>query len=71
LGSNRGSVTLTAANLFTVWRAQEGTFGAKTVDPEIHINSTAFYGDANLTNGYTQEMWPQYTRFLVTVRLAY
>ncbi len=74
LGGSRGSLTLTAANLFTLWRAQDGTFGAKAVDPEVRINDPNFYGyanDSNLTNGYNQESWPQFTRFLATVRLSF
>ena len=27
--------------------------------------------DANGTNGFNQESWPQYRRFLATVRLSY
>ena len=71
MGATRGSLTLTAANLFTLWRAQEGTFGSRAVDPEVRINDPNFYGDPNLTNGYNQESWPQFTRFLATVRLSF
>ena len=65
------SITLTGANLGTIWRAQDGTYGAKAQDPEIRINSSTFFGDNNLTNGYTQESWPQYRRFLATLRLTF
>jgi len=65
------SVTLTGANLGTIWRAQDGTFGAKAQDPEIRTNSTTYATDPNLTGGYTQESWPQYTRFLATIRLTF
>ena len=71
LGASSGSVTLTAANLAILWRAQQGTFGARSIDPEVRINSANFYGDNNLTNGYNQESWPQFRRFLATVRLAF
>src|SRR4029434_2627449 len=30
-----------------------------------------FGGDPNGTNAYTQESWPQYTRFLATFRLTF
>ena len=70
-GASRGSVTLTGANLWTIWRAQQGTFGSKSVDPEVRINNSAFFGDNNLSNGYNQESWPQYTRFLATIRLSF
>jgi TonB-linked SusC/RagA family outer membrane protein len=71
VGASRGSVTFTGANLATLWRAQSGTFGARSVDPEVRINNTNFFGDPNLTNGYNQESWPQFRRFLATVRLAF
>jgi hypothetical protein len=73
LGASRGSVTLTGANLGTIWRAQTRKFGALGQDPEVRTNSaTAYYGgDANLTNGYTQESWPQFRRFLATVRFSF
>jgi hypothetical protein len=65
------SVTLTGANLGTIWRAQDNTFGAKAQDPEVRFNNPVAYGDPNLTNGYTQESWPQYTRFLATIRMTF
>ncbi|HTK52256.1 MAG TPA: TonB-dependent receptor [Gemmatimonadaceae bacterium] len=65
------SITLTGANLGTIWRAQDGTYGAKAQDPEIRVNNSNFLGDNNLTNGFTQESWPQYTRFLATLRLTF
>ena len=71
IGASSGSVTLTGANLATLWRAQDGTFGARAIDPEVRINATTFFNDPNLTNGYNQESWPQYRRFLATIRLAF
>ena len=65
------SITLTGANLGTIWRAQDGTYGQKAADPEIRFNDRNFYVDPNLTNGYTQESWPQYRRFLTTIRLTF
>ena len=41
------------------------------IDREIRINNSNFYGDPNLTNGYNQESWPQFRRFLASVRLSY
>jgi hypothetical protein len=71
IGASSGSVTLTGANLATLWRAQYGTFGARAIDPEVRINATTWFNDPNLTNAYNQESWPQYRRFLATVRLAF
>ena len=70
-GASRGSLTLTVANLATIWRAQERKWGMRGQDPEVRFNTPTAYGDPNLTNGYTQESWPQYRRFLVTVRLSF
>jgi hypothetical protein len=64
-------VTLTVANLATIWRAQDRKFGVLGQDPEVRINQTSFFNDPNLTNGYTQESWPQFRRFLATVRLSF
>jgi hypothetical protein len=72
IGASNTSITLTGANLGTIWRAQEGTFGAKAQDPEIRVNNGVVYGgDPNGTNGFTQESWPQFRRFLATVRLSF
>ncbi|HEY2377972.1 MAG TPA: SusC/RagA family TonB-linked outer membrane protein [Gemmatimonadaceae bacterium] len=70
-GASRGSITLTGENLATIWRAQWRKWGARGQDPEVRFNTPNFYGDPNLTNGYTQESWPQFTRFLATFRLSY
>jgi TonB-linked SusC/RagA family outer membrane protein len=71
VGASRGSVTLTGDNLATLWRAQWRMWGARGQDPEVRFNTPNFYGDPNLTNGYTQESWPQFTRLLATFRLSY
>ncbi len=71
LGASRGSVTLTVANLATIWRAQERKFGMRGQDPEVRFNTPNAYNDPNLTNGYTQESWPQFRRFLATIRLSF
>ena len=71
LGASRAAVTLTGANLATIWRAQSRKFGALGQDPEVRFNTPSAYGDPNLTNGYTQESWPQFRRFLATVRFSF
>jgi hypothetical protein len=53
-------------------RAQDRLFGALGQDPEVRVNSEGWFGaDPNLTNGFTQESWPQFRRFLATVRLSF
>ena len=71
LGASRAAVTVTGANLATIWRAQSRKFGALGQDPEVRSNAPNFYGDPNLSNGYTQESWPQFRRFLATVRFSF
>jgi hypothetical protein len=71
VGASRGSLTLTGENLATLWRAQWRKWGARGQDPEVRFNTPNFYVDPNLTNGYTQESWPQFTRLLATFRLSY
>jgi hypothetical protein len=71
LGASRASATLTVANLATIWRAQTRKFGALGQDPEVRNNAPNFYNDPNLSNGYTQESWPQFRRFLATVRFTF
>ena len=70
-GARSGAITLTGANLATLWVAQKGTFGTRTIDPEVRINAPSFFTDPNLTNGFNQESWPQYRRFLAAVRLSF
>jgi hypothetical protein len=71
MGASRGSVTLTGTNLGTIYRAQSGTFGTQSIDTEVRPNSPNYANDPNLTNGYTQESWPQFRRFLATIRLSF
>jgi TonB-linked SusC/RagA family outer membrane protein len=62
-GVSRASITLSALNLWTIWRAQLEDFGVRHVDTEIR----------NVTNeltAYYQEGWPQLRRFLTTVRVT-
>jgi hypothetical protein len=70
LGAGRGSFTVTGLNLVTLWRGQTGTFGARTIDPEVRPNTGAYARSYNLA-AYNQESWPQSTRVLATVRLSF
>ncbi|MBA2671568.1 MAG: TonB-dependent receptor [Gemmatimonadetes bacterium] len=64
LGASRGSVTLSADNLRTLWIAEDNTFGHRITDPEIRSNNDGL-------NAFNQEKWPQFTRVLATFRLSY
>jgi hypothetical protein len=62
-GFSRASVTVSAMNLWTIWRAQWSDFGVRHVDTEVR----------NVNNGltaYYQEGWPQLRRFLTTFRVT-
>ncbi|MGH7578053.1 MAG: TonB-dependent receptor domain-containing protein [Longimicrobiales bacterium] len=62
-GVSRASLTVSAQNLWTIWRAQWSDFGVRHVDTEIR----------NVTNeltAYYQEGWPQLRRFLTTLRVT-
>jgi TonB-linked SusC/RagA family outer membrane protein len=64
----RGSVTVGAENLMFLWRAQETSYGAKWIDPELLPNRTT---DVTGNFGYTQESWPQLARVRTTVRFTF
>ena len=62
-GLSRASVTLSAMNLWTIWRAQLSDFGVRHVDTEVR----------NVSDGltaYFQEGWPQMRRFMTTLRVT-
>ncbi len=60
---SRTSLTFSAQNLWTIWRAQWGDFGVHQVDTEVRDNGSD-------SNAYYQEGWPQLRRFLVTIRVT-
>jgi TonB-linked SusC/RagA family outer membrane protein len=70
MGATRGSVTLAGENLAFLWRAQEASYGAEWIDPELLPNRS---GDFNVTGTYTytQESWPQLARLRTTVRFTF
>lgn len=63
VGVSRASVTLSAMNLWTIWRAQLGDFGVRQTDVEVH-------NVADPLTAYFQEGWPQTKRLEVTFRLT-
>jgi TonB-linked SusC/RagA family outer membrane protein len=70
MGASRGSVTVAGENLAFLWRAQEASYGAEWIDPELLPNRS---GDFNVTGlyTYTQESWPQLARLRTTVRFTF
>lgn len=62
-GFSRASITMSAQNLWTIWRAQLTDFGVRHVDTEIRNT-----GDS--LAAYYQEGWPQLRRFLTTMRVT-
>jgi len=68
VGGSTAVVTVAAENMATLWRAQEGTFGTRDIEPE----RGAQIGSAS--NSFTiihQEGWPQLRRFIGTVRVTF
>jgi TonB-linked SusC/RagA family outer membrane protein len=70
MNATRASVTVAGENLAFLWRAQEESYGAKWIDPELLPNRS---GDFNVTGlyTYTQESWPQLARIRTTVRFIF
>ena len=62
--ASRASLTLTANNLLTLWRAEAERFGHRQPDPEVRDNS-------NEHSPYNQEGWPQLKRFMATLRVTF
>jgi len=67
LGSSGGSVTLSARNLATLWRAQSGTFGRREIDVELNGQ----WNSAREANSYHQTSMPPASSWAVTFRLRY
>jgi len=68
MGASRGSVTFAGENLMFLWRAQETSYGAKWIDPELLPNRDT---DVTGNYSYTQESCPQLARFRTTVRFTF
>ena len=66
--ATRGSFTLAAENMLFLWRAQEDSYGAGWIDPELLPNRST---DITGNYGYTQESWPQLARIRGTLRLTF
>ena len=66
VGFSRGSITVAAENIATLWREQRSAFGVDWVDPELSAN----IGGTG-TFGYIQESWPQLARFRTTLRFTF
>jgi TonB-dependent SusC/RagA subfamily outer membrane receptor len=72
LGASRGSLTVAAENMATLWRAQKYSYGVPWIDPEIVPNrAPGSFGGAAANDAYTQESWPQAARIRTTIRLTF
>src|SRR4030095_10864691 len=69
--ASNASITLTGANLGTIWRAQEGTFGAKEQDPKNRLNPPRTPKGSHPDKGLHAGILPAVRRFLATVRLSF
>lgn len=69
IGATRASVTLSAQNMFTLWQASQGSFGAPIIDPEVHSNDDENgIGDKN---AYVQDLWPTTQRINLILRATF
>jgi TonB-linked SusC/RagA family outer membrane protein len=66
-GASRGSLSVGARNLATLWQAQEGTFGRQEIDIELNDQ----WRPGNELGAYNQTSMPMSTTFLATLRLTY
>ncbi|MEX2374337.1 MAG: SusC/RagA family TonB-linked outer membrane protein [Dehalococcoidia bacterium] len=70
IGAANTSVTFSAENLWTIWVAQEESFGRKHMDPEVRMNAGRGNDPGGLT-AYHREGWPQMKRLLLTLRTTF
>jgi TonB-linked SusC/RagA family outer membrane protein len=70
LGADRVNLTLSGQNLWKVWRATSEKFGHKIVDSEIRDSGTTSTNPGGIS-AYTQDGFPIFKRFLVTLRLTF
>jgi len=68
MGATRASITVAGENLMFLWRAQQTSYGAKWIDPELLPNRS---DDITGNFGYTQESWPQLARLRTTLRFTF
>lgn len=66
--ASRISVTASADNVMTIWQAEDGAFGHKSMDIE---RSTQVGGATAGMDAYVQEGWPMLKRFLTTFRITF
>ena len=66
-GSDGGSLTIAARNLFNLWEAQSGTFGRREIDVEL----TRQWHAAREGGVYHQTSMPPATTVAMTLRLNY
>src|SRR5204863_440275 len=68
MGATRASITVAGENLMFLWRAQQTSYGAKWIDPELLPNRS---DDITGNFGYTQESWPQLALLRTTLRFTF
>jgi hypothetical protein len=70
IGADRMNVTLSGQNLWKVWRAQTHGFGQPIVDSEIRTTGGTSTDPGGIS-AYTQDGFPLFKRFLVTLRMTF
>lgn len=70
IGADRMNVTLSGQNLWRVWRGQTHGFGREIVDSEIRTTGGTSTDPGGIS-AYTQDGFPLFKRFLVTLRMTF
>ena len=70
LGADRLNLTFSFQNLWRVWRAQDSAFGHEIVDSEIRTTGGTSTDPGGIS-AYTQDGFPLFKRFLVTLRVTW
>jgi len=70
IGAERMNVTFSGQNLWKVWRGQTEGFGQPIVDSEIRTTGSGA-GDPGGIAAYTQDGFPLFKRFLMTLRMTF
>ena len=66
LGADSGSFTLSAFNLAWLWRAQDNSFGLKTLDSESRVTSSG-----NGLAAVHHEGWPTNSQVTFSLSLSF
>ncbi len=70
IGAARAALTVAGENIATLWQAQTESFGHGIMGVERFHNSSSS-SDTEGLSAFTQEGWPQNSRFITTLRVTF